>query len=94
MANNTVDLLSIQGLEIVPDRHVSDYELTKRSWAQRWFTTPWQPWRKYESQYKPAMYIVSNGSVLVSYQTKELIMRALLERADAVPETGHNPSKG
>ena len=82
MSHTKVDLLSLQGLNIVADIYISDYELVRRSWYERLFTRPWKPLVKYKSLYLPPMNILADGTILVSPKTKELITQMLLDKAD------------
>jgi hypothetical protein len=60
----------LMGLNIVPDRNVSD--LIHRSWKQRLFSWPWKPWVKY--QRLETCYII-NDMAIVSYETYNKILK-------------------
>lgn len=61
-------------LELIPCEFISDTTYARRSWFERLFTRPWSPWIRTKSIYSPGLYILENGSVMVSYKTYELVM--------------------
>lgn len=57
-----------------PSFYVNDYKLVKRSWKERLFSIPWEPFTKTKSVYSPSIYIVS-GNYIVSYQTYDVLIK-------------------
>ncbi len=53
---------------IEPCLYVSDYTTVKRSWKERLFGRPWNPFQDVKAIYEPSVYFVGNRA-LVSYKT-------------------------
>jgi len=54
-------------IEVSPN--VNDYVTVKRSWKERFFSLPWQPWFETKVVYSPVEYIISGKRMVVSLET-------------------------
>lgn len=57
-----------EGYVIEPSMYVSDYVTVNRTWKERLFTRPWNPFQKVKAIKEPKAYLL-NGRALVSYET-------------------------
>lgn len=55
--------------KIVVSTNVNDYITVKRSWKERFFSLPWQPWIETKVVYSPVEYIISGKRMVVSPET-------------------------
>lgn len=67
------DQVNVNGIIIKADIYVSDWEYVPL--FDRLFSFPWQPLTKYK--YTPTAYFLPDGSVLVSFQTLQKILKDL-----------------
>lgn len=66
--------LTYNGLRVVPNMYISDVETVERSWKERLFTFPWEPFKKYKEVYNPRVWLVGDD-ILVSYETYSRMMK-------------------
>lgn len=59
-----------------PDRNIGDIEFVERSWKERLFTWPWNPFNKYKTLECNMVYRV-NGEFICSYKTYEILKKEL-----------------
>lgn len=65
-------------LRIIGSSEIPDFVRVKRTWAERLFTLPWRPLVATKLTASSVCYATSDGSILVSLKTKEMICDALL----------------
>lgn len=61
------------GVKITASMYVSDYTIVKRSWKERLFYKPWNPFIKTKSIYSPKIFRIAD-SYIVSFQTYSILV--------------------
>ena len=51
--------ITYKGIQIIPDRHISDYRIVRRTWKERLFSRPWQPFVKAKTVHSPQIYAIT-----------------------------------
>ena len=64
-------------LEIVSDHHIDDYAIVTRTWKERLFTRPFNPFKKTKKVESSKIYTLANGSIVCSLKTKRRIEKEL-----------------
>lgn len=70
-------LAKLKSEALTVDYSMTDMHKIRRSWFNRLFTLPWTPQIKYKSVYCPIVYLLDDGSYLVSPETKARIEASL-----------------
>lgn len=79
IAEENIRRLTKFNLRIEADSYVPDTVLVSRSWKERLLSFPWAPWVSQKSIPAYRLYILSDGTLVVSPRVKEIIDDMLLE---------------
>lgn len=63
----------LKTMKVTIDPHIVDSHYIKRSWKERLFTKPWEPFKSKKVVYCPIAYILKDGTALISPKTKKLL---------------------
>ncbi len=72
------------GIQIITDPYVSDYDQVRRTWRERLFSWPWQPFVKFKTVYSPKYYKIEGNKILCSPQSAAQLQAHLA----SPPESG------
>lgn len=72
-------ILLAKGCKIIEDSNVTDLKIVYRTWAERLFTLPWTPFKKTKTIYAPIAYHMSDGTIVISPKTMQILQEALLD---------------
>lgn len=54
---------------VIPVHYMSDWKKVKRTWAERLFSRPWNPFRGHKLIWNSKVYMLDNGIIYVSQET-------------------------
>jgi hypothetical protein len=76
----TIQVHSLQ-LTVIANPFVDDYDSVTRTWKERLFTLPWQPWVSTKVVYNPKAFFISEGTIICSPRTAEELRNGNQERS-------------
>jgi hypothetical protein len=70
-------MLEVGGMKVIVNDALAEFDLVRRTWAERLWSLPWRPWVSFRQEPKPPTFIVDQArGVIYTTQRGLLALRA------------------